>query len=129
MAFLGINSNAHESEAAIREQARTYHLDFPMLKDPRNVVADLALVERTPEVLVLDGRAKLRYRGAIDDQYGTGTRKPEASRTTSKTPSTPCWPAGRSRWQPPRRPGACSTASSPRNRRPTRRESVRRPPS
>lgn len=80
VAFVGINSNAHETEADVREQAKTYHLDFPMLKDPRNVVADLALVERTPEVLVLDGRAKVRYRGAIDDQYGTGTRKPEAAR-------------------------------------------------
>ena len=79
VAFLGINSNAHESEAASEEQARKFGLDFPVLKDPRNVVADLALVERTPEVLVLDGRARVRYRGAIDDQYSTGTRKPEAS--------------------------------------------------
>ena len=79
VAFLGINSNAHETEAAIGEQARKYGLDFPVLKDPRNVVADLALVERTPEVLVLDGRARVRYRGAIDDQYATETRKPQAS--------------------------------------------------
>jgi thiol-disulfide isomerase/thioredoxin len=80
VAFVGINSNAHESEAAIGEQVRKYGLDFPVLKDPRNVVADLALVERTPEVLVLDGRARVRYRGAIDDQYGTGTRKPQATK-------------------------------------------------
>ena len=33
------------------------------------------LVERTCEAIVLDGQARLRYRGAIDDQYGQGTRK------------------------------------------------------
>ena len=77
--FLGINANAHETETAIREQARTHGLDFPVLKDPENLVADLALIERTPEVVVLDGRARIRYRGAIDDQYGQESRKAEAS--------------------------------------------------
>ena len=75
VAFLGIYSNAHESDTEIAEQARTLAIDFPLLRDLQNVVADLALVERTPEVLVLDGRARICYRGAIDDQYGQGTRK------------------------------------------------------
>jgi hypothetical protein len=30
-------------------------------------------------VIVLDGRARICYRGAIDDQYGQGTRKPTAT--------------------------------------------------
>jgi len=77
--FLGINANAHETEGAIREQARTHGIDFPVLKDSKNIVADLALIERTPEVVVLDGRARIRYRGAIDDQYAQQTRKAEAS--------------------------------------------------
>ncbi len=75
--FLAINSNAGDSAAAMAAQARKHALDFPMLRDERNVVADLAMAERTPEVVVLDGRAVIRYRGAIDDQYGVGTRKPE----------------------------------------------------
>src|SRR5271157_2886805 len=75
VAFLGIYSNAHESDTEIAEQARRFSIDFPVLPDPQNVVADLALVERTPEVLVLDARARICYRGAIDDQYGPGTRK------------------------------------------------------
>jgi peroxiredoxin len=73
--FLGIYPNAHETEAEIAANAAEFGLDFPVLKDPGNVVADLGLVERTPEVIVLDGRAKIRYRGAIDDQYGQGVRK------------------------------------------------------
>ena len=55
--------------------AREHGIDFPVLKDQGNLVADLALVERTCEVLVLDGRAQIRYRGAIDDQYTRGARK------------------------------------------------------
>jgi peroxiredoxin/mono/diheme cytochrome c family protein len=73
--FLGIDSNAHDSEQAIKELAKQQGLGFPVLKDKGNVLADLALVERTPEVVVLDGLARMRYRGAIDDQYGQGTRK------------------------------------------------------
>jgi thiol-disulfide isomerase/thioredoxin len=78
VSFVGIDSNALENDPAIREFAEKFALGFPILKDQGNVVADLALVERTPEVLVLDGRARICYRGAIDDQYGQGTRKPEA---------------------------------------------------
>jgi peroxiredoxin/mono/diheme cytochrome c family protein len=77
---LGVNSNAHETEAEIAEHARKFELDFPVLKDRDNRIADAAIVERTPEVLVLDGMARIRYRGAIDDQYGVGARKPEPER-------------------------------------------------
>lgn len=74
--FLGINSNAHDTPQQVAAHAKEHTLDFPVLKDEGNVVADAALIERTPEVLVLDGLAMIRYRGAIDDQYGQGTRKP-----------------------------------------------------
>src|SRR4051812_32119277 len=42
------------------------------------------MAERTCEVLVIDSRAILRYRGAIDDQYGLGTRKPSATKNPLK---------------------------------------------
>ena len=75
--FLGINSNAGDSESEIAEHAKQFELDFPILKDRDNVVADSALADRTPEILVLDGMARIRYRGAIDDQYSYGARRPE----------------------------------------------------
>ncbi|WP_240911017.1 redoxin domain-containing protein [Paludisphaera soli] len=78
--FLGINSNAGDSAESIAAHAREFHVDFPILKDRDNVVADSALAERTPEVLVLDGMARIRYRGAIDDQYVVGSRKPAPER-------------------------------------------------
>ncbi len=73
--MLGINSNAHETAQDVAKYAREVGIDFPILKDPSNLVADSALVERTCEVVVLDGFARIRYRGAIDDQYQQGKSK------------------------------------------------------
>ena len=80
VAFLAINANARESAGQAAEHARTHGVPFPVLKDPGNVAADALLAERTCEALVLDGAGRLRYRGAIDDQYGRGTRKGEPTR-------------------------------------------------
>ena len=76
--ILGVNSNAHETLEQVAAYSRKHAIPFPVLKDEGNLVADAALVERTCEVIVLDGIAMVRYRGAIDDQYGFGTRKPDA---------------------------------------------------
>ncbi len=80
VAFLAINSNAHESVEEIAEHARTYQVDFPVLKDDRNRVADLLRIERTCETLVIDQGGWLRYRGAVDDQYIRGARKDRPTR-------------------------------------------------
>ncbi|RUL87416.1 redoxin domain-containing protein [Tautonia sociabilis] len=73
--FLAINSNRNQSAGEIAAQAEEFGLPFPVLKDEGNAVADQLLAERTCEVLVLDAKAVLRYRGAIDDQYGLGFAK------------------------------------------------------
>ncbi len=73
--FLAINSNDSESIDDVVEHARRSHMTFPVLKDPENRVADRLLVERTCEALVIDASGRLRYRGAIDDQYGLGSRR------------------------------------------------------
>jgi peroxiredoxin len=79
--FLGINSNAHETAKEVARFVRENGIDFPVLKDLENKVADGALVERTCEVLLLDGAARVRYRGAIDDQYSQGKSKPAPAHT------------------------------------------------
>jgi len=79
--FLGINSNAHETEKDVARFVQETKIDFPVLKDTGNAVADSALVERTCEVILLDGAARIRYRGAIDDQYGYGKNKGAPSHT------------------------------------------------
>ena len=73
--ILGINSNAHETEAEVAQFVKERGIDFAVLKDPGNLVADAMLAERTGEVVVLDGVARIRYRGAIDDQHLQGKSK------------------------------------------------------
>jgi peroxiredoxin len=73
--FLGINSNAHETPADVARYVRENGIEFPVLKDHQNQVSDTVLAQRTCEVLLLDGFARIRYRGAIDDQYAQGKSK------------------------------------------------------
>ena len=73
--FLAINSNRGQTAEEIAAQVEAFGLPFPALRDEGNAVADRLLAERTCEVLVLDAKAVLRYRGAIDDQYGLGFAK------------------------------------------------------
>jgi peroxiredoxin len=76
IAFLGINSNAHENVKAVAEHARSQKVPFPVLKDPANKVADSFQAKRTPEVFVLDKTGAVLYRGRIDDQFGIGYKRP-----------------------------------------------------
>ena len=76
--FLAINSNRGQDAEEIASQVEEFGLTFPVLRDEGNAVADQILAERTCEVLVLDAKALLRYRGAIDDQYGLGFAKDAA---------------------------------------------------
>lgn len=75
VAFLAIDSNQGEDADRAARDAKEHGVSFPVLMDPGNVVADALLAERTCEALVLDGKARLLYRGAIDDQYGLDAHK------------------------------------------------------
>lgn len=68
--FFLIHSNVQDSEAAIREHATGHRLSFPVVRDDGGRLARHFGVKRTTEVLVLDGRRQVVYRGAVDDQYG-----------------------------------------------------------
>ena len=72
VAFLGIDSNQQDSLQEIAHYAREHKIDFTILKDPGNTVADQFGAVRTPEVFVLDGERRVRYWGRIDDQFGVG---------------------------------------------------------
>lgn len=77
VAFIGINSNRQDSVTEIAAYAKAHGVQFPILKDVGNKVADQFQAERTPEVYLLDGEKVVRYRGRIDDQYGVGTARKE----------------------------------------------------
>jgi peroxiredoxin/mono/diheme cytochrome c family protein len=81
VAFLGINANQQDSLAEMAHFAKQSKIEFPLLKDAGNKVADSFLAERTPEVFVLNAERVIRYHGRIDDQftYGKGRERPEHS--------------------------------------------------
>jgi peroxiredoxin len=68
--FVGIDSNRQDAATEIAAYARQHGLEFPILKDLNQVVADQVGATRTPEIVVLDASRIVRYRGRIDDQYG-----------------------------------------------------------
>jgi peroxiredoxin len=70
VAFVGISSNQQDSVTELEHYARTHGIEFPILKDLGNQVADAFGAQRTPEAFVLDADRKIRYWGRIDDQYG-----------------------------------------------------------
>ncbi|MBI2480060.1 MAG: redoxin domain-containing protein, partial [Planctomycetia bacterium] len=80
VAFIGINSNTHDSNSEIAAYAQRHAIEFPLLKDLGNRVADAMGAERTPEVFVLDQDRVVRYWGRIDDQYGIGYIRDEPTR-------------------------------------------------
>ncbi|MBX7165339.1 MAG: redoxin domain-containing protein [Pirellulales bacterium] len=81
VAFVGIDANRQDGVTEIAQLAKAARVDFPMLKDVGNVVADQFGAVRTPEVFLLDGDRKVRYWGRIDDQYGIGYQRETATRT------------------------------------------------
>ncbi len=80
VAFLAVDSNRQDGLADLAAFRKTQELNFPLLKDVANEVADLFAAERTPEVFVLDRERTVRYVGRIDDQFGVGVSRPSATR-------------------------------------------------
>ncbi|HET6879891.1 MAG TPA: redoxin domain-containing protein [Pirellulales bacterium] len=78
VAFIGIDANQQDSLQEMAHYARSYGVDFTLLKDPGNKIADQFAAIRTPEVFVLDGQRAVRYWGPIDDQFGVGYVRPKA---------------------------------------------------
>ena len=65
--FVGIHSNKHETIDEIKAYHKKHKIEYPILIDPDNKIADYFLARRTPEVFVIDKDNLLRYRGGIDD--------------------------------------------------------------
>jgi peroxiredoxin len=80
VSVLAINPNRQDSVTEMASFARRHGMEFPMLKDVGNKVADQFHVERTPEFFVLDQDRVVRYHGRFDDQYGVGYIRPQPSK-------------------------------------------------
>ncbi len=73
-AFLDVSSQ--DSEDKIRDDLATFGFAGPYIADPRARIGRLIGARVSSEVFVIDGSRTLRYRGAVDDQFGLGFDKP-----------------------------------------------------
>jgi thiol-disulfide isomerase/thioredoxin len=78
--FVAINEGENDSILAVATQAVGHEMEFPFVKDFDGSCAQAVGVRRVPEVVVLDGDRRLRYRGRIDDQYRLGGVRAAPSR-------------------------------------------------
>jgi peroxiredoxin len=72
--FVAISSNdvtryPKDGPEAMKERAADSGYPFPYLYDEDGAVARAFGATRTPEVFVLDGERRLRYRGAVDSSW------------------------------------------------------------
>ena len=69
VAFIGINANKTEPVTEVGEHARAHGLQFLILKDEGNQIADRLGASVTPEVFLLDSKWTLRYHGALGNSH------------------------------------------------------------
>lgn len=74
--FWLIDSNTEDDPGSVREEAREFGIDLPLLLDQKQTVARALQVKRTAEAVCIETKSWTTfYRGAIDDQFGYGTEK------------------------------------------------------
>jgi peroxiredoxin/mono/diheme cytochrome c family protein len=81
---IGIDPNRQDAVTEMAAFAKEHELNFPLLKDLNNKLADEVGAARVPQVFVLDGERAVRYAGRIDDQYGFDTGSGYAKTNVSR---------------------------------------------
>jgi len=75
--FVGLDASIQDSPAAIARESAEFGRTYPVFQDPLQDLARRLSVRTTTEAMVFDGRGRLCYRGAVDDQYTLGAARPE----------------------------------------------------
>jgi hypothetical protein len=78
---LNVGTGPEDSITEMAAQAVEAGVEFPFVKDLEGRCASALGLRRTPEVVVLDGDRRIRYRGRIDDRFRVGGERPEATQT------------------------------------------------
>ena len=73
--FLFLNASSQDSIESMRDEITRFGFEGTYVQDLEAVFATILHATTTTEVFVLDRARTLRYRGAIDDQYGIGYSK------------------------------------------------------
>lgn len=77
--FLQINANPQDTREEVLEEMADFEVDIPVLMDERQGVTRMLGVNRTAEAILINPqRWRIVYRGAVDDRFDYGTRRPEA---------------------------------------------------
>lgn len=80
VAVVAVMSNVQDSLQDIAAYTRQHDIEYLVLKDRRNDVAELFGADRTPQVYLLDRQRTVRYQGRIDDQYLVGVVRNKPTR-------------------------------------------------
>ena len=113
-------SSIARSSSGSRRSTRRRTIRFLIVATDDTVFAPILEPTRSTETFVLDADGVLRYRGAIDDQYGIGYHRDEPTRTyvTDAIEAVLAGQRARRSWRP-RRPAAASSARTLRRPQPT----------
>ena len=78
--FYLINANSQDTREDLAEDAQSFDIEIPILKDETQRIVHSLGSKRTAEAVVLDPRAGWRvlYRGPVDDRFDYGSQKEEA---------------------------------------------------
>lgn len=86
--ILGINSQSGDTREEIADHVKQFGINFPVLCDPDQSVADLLGLQRTAETLLLDQQRIVRYHGRIDDRNSYTTKRDKPQREDLKIAAT-----------------------------------------
>ena len=78
VSFVGIALDGPDASGEVARFSAVHSIPFQILRDTGVELAARVGATRTPEVVVLDERRAIRYRGRIDDQYAVGSRRSAA---------------------------------------------------
>jgi AhpC/TSA family len=71
LVLLGAIVDPESSDAAIAAHAKEYEWKFPSASDRTGRLSSKLGIKVTPEVVVIDDRDRVRYRGRIDDRFAS----------------------------------------------------------
>ena len=74
VAFYAVQVDNTVTDAAVKKYAQEFGYTFPMLNDPRQILARLTGAKVTPEVAVLSSSGDVLYLGRIDNKVEDLTR-------------------------------------------------------
>jgi peroxiredoxin len=72
VAFVFINPTSSDKTEAIRQAIQVHGFEGRYVTDPNGTIASAVGATHTTDVVVLDSKRTILYRGAVDDQYGFG---------------------------------------------------------